>query len=149
MPTKDEHLAVANKNKATADYLLEKDEHLAWCCTVCFYRALHMIEALLAADPQAKQNHTDDHKERNRLLKSTNRYKQVWKHYQPLFGISMVARYLPGPDSTKEEADFIRYLSRKEVTNIVYNHYLHQLERSICKLLGDQEFFVVKSVENP
>ena len=50
MPSKEAHLTAAKRNQATIDYLLAGDEHLPWVVTVAFYKALHLVEAVFAAD---------------------------------------------------------------------------------------------------
>lgn len=98
MPSKQAHIQAAKSNQVTIDYLLKDDAHLAWAVTVAFYNAMHTVEALLA-NGQESVEHTDDHKVRNRLLKSDRRYAQVWKMYRPLFEASLVARYLRSDDN--------------------------------------------------
>ncbi len=61
MPTKEAHVAVAKSNQRTIDYLLQTDDHLGWVVTVAFYKALHIVEAMLHADQSAPRKHTDDH----------------------------------------------------------------------------------------
>ena len=81
--------------------------------------------------------HTDDHKIRNRLLKTTNRYAQLWRMYRPLWEASLVARYLQVDDNAPAYEDFTQYMSRTQVEQRVLGHYLVQIEASASKLLGD------------
>jgi hypothetical protein len=108
MPSKEAHVAVARQNQLTIDYLLQSDEHLPWVVTVAFYRALHIIEAVFAADSKSPMAHTDDHKIRNRLLKTTNRYRQLWRMYRPLWEASLIARYLRIDDNALAYDSFAR-----------------------------------------
>lgn len=85
MPSKEAHVAAAKQNQATIDYLLISNDHLPWVVTVAFYKALHVVEAVFVADTHSPAAHTDDHKVRNRLLKTTNRYQQLWRMYRPLW----------------------------------------------------------------
>ena len=95
MPSKDAHIAAAKRNGATVNYLLQDgDNHLPWIAAITFYQALHIIEAVLDGDPACSTSHTDDHKTRNRLLKTTNRYSHFWKMYRPLWEASLIGRYL-------------------------------------------------------
>lgn len=108
MPSKEAHVAVAKRNQATLDFLLGGDDHLPWVVTVAFYKALHIVEAVFAADRHSPMPHTDDHKVRNRLLKTTNRYAQLWRMYRPLWDASLVARYLRVDDNSPSYTDFAR-----------------------------------------
>ena len=139
MPSKQSHIQAAKSNQITIDYLLKDDAHLAWAVTVAFYKALHTVEALLA-NGQEPVEHTDDHKIRNRLLKSNRRYAQIWKMYRPLFEASLIARYLRSDDNAPTYEVFSTYMPRKSVESLVMNHYLVQLERSVCHLAGDPNF---------
>ena len=100
-----------------------------------------MIEALLAEDPEAPEHHTDDHKQRNSLLKKTNRYKRIWEMYRELYQSSLIARYLRCETGAKPFDDFSKYMSRETVEARVLGHFLLQIEKSICSLLKDDDFF--------
>ena len=138
MPSKQAHVAAAKRNQATIDYLLaSSDEHLPWVVTVAFYKALHIVEAVFAADKRSPVPHTDDHKIRNRVLKTTNRYQQLWRMYRPLWEASLVARYLRIDDNAPAYTDFSQYMSRIDVEKRILGHYLVQLEASAARLLGE------------
>lgn len=138
MPSKEAHIAVAKRNQATIDFLLGgDDEHLPWVVTVAFYKALHIVEAVFAADRQSPMPHSDDHKIRNRLLKTTNRYAQLWRMYRPLWEASLVARYLRVDDNSPSYNDFTQYMNRADIEQRVLAHYLAQIEASAAKLLGE------------
>jgi hypothetical protein len=137
MPSKDAHLSAARRNEATLRFLLSgADEHLAWVATVAFYKALHIIEAVFASDSALTEDHTDDHKRRNNLLKTTVRYQQLWRMYRPLFEVSLNARYLRANDNAPTHEIFERYMPRANVESTVLNHYLLQVERAASKFLG-------------
>jgi len=129
MPSRASHIATAVDNFALAKKLL--DESLAWSTTVSFYTALHIVDAVLAMD----NVHPDDHKVRNRHLRSTRNLQHIWKHYKPLHDHSLRARYLMGSDSSAE--DLIRAsLGAHQVKDKVINHFLKQVNASACKLLS-------------
>lgn len=107
--------------------------------TVAFYKALHVVEALLARDSKTDTNHTTDHKQRAELLKTTNRYQQIWKHYRPLWNDSLIARYLHN-DSGGEYSNFSDYLSNEKIQNKHLNHNLKKIIESARTLLKDQNF---------
>lgn len=137
MPSKQAHLTAAKQNQVTLDYLLKNDDHLAWAATVAFYKAMHIIEAVFAGDAQSLVAHTDDHKVRNRILKTTNRYRQLWRMYRPLWEASLIARYLRSDDHAPTYEIFSQYMNRDDVEQRVVGHYLAQIEKSAATLLGD------------
>ena len=49
MPSSEAHVRAALNNQATIDYLLAGGVvHAPWVVTVAFYKALHVVEAVLA-----------------------------------------------------------------------------------------------------
>lgn len=142
MPSKEAHLAAARSNEATLRYLLAGgDEHLGWVASVAFYEALHIVEAVLAGDPHATVHHTDDHKLRNKHLKSTNRYAQLWKMYRPLWEASLIARYLREDSGSPTHEVFTTYMPRQTVEQLLLGHYLVQLKKAAARLLDEPGLF--------
>ena len=132
MPSKECHLALARKNQQTLDYLLlEFDRHSAWIATVAFYKALHLVEAVFAADPNIRHGHS--HEERESYLKSTRHYSHIWKYYRLLWAASMIGRYLE--DRTDEYASFSEFMTPDEVKHNLVGHWLWQVEQSASKFL--------------
>ena len=141
MPSKAAHVAAAKRNQATIDYLLVgSDEHLPWVVTVAFYKALDVVEAVFAADQKGPVQHTDDHKIRNQVLKTTNRYQQLWRMYRPLWEASLIARYLRTDDNAPAYTDFAQYMNRSQIEQRLLGHYLAQIESSAAKLMGEPNF---------
>lgn len=136
MPSRDAHIAAARQNEAALRHMLSSDDHLAWVVTIAFYKALHIMEAVFAADPAAPAHHTDDHIDRNRILKTTTRYQHFWKMYRPLWQASLVARYLRENDSAPTHDVFSAHLPKADVESRVLGHWLHQIEQSAEKYLG-------------
>jgi len=62
LPSRDEHLAQAAKNRKLAE-TLAKTEFLDWAVTIYFYVAVHDIESYLAIHGY----HSTDHDERRDL----------------------------------------------------------------------------------
>lgn len=132
MPTTEEHLAIAKRNEATLAYLLEKvREHSEWVATVAFYTALHYVEAVFFHDLNGTHGH--NHESRDRLLKCTKRYENIYRHYRPLWEASVVARYMQRDGETRL---FSKYLSPDKVEEQLVRHRLHQLRKSAERLLG-------------
>jgi hypothetical protein len=132
MPSKQAHLAAADHNQAAIDHLRLRIVDLPdWVVVAAFYKALHLVEAVFAHDGI---NHAQDHGQRNEILKKTNRYKNLWRNYSPIWQASLVARYLEhvGPGDSRT---FPNYLDAKTVESLVLNHYLRQIERTVQGLI--------------
>jgi hypothetical protein len=141
MPSKEAHLAAARENQRAVDYLSEKlDQFPGWTATVAFYKALHIVEALFAVDGAGLAGHTDEHRERNRILKSVPRYQHIWRHYRELFQTSLIARYLRENQNAPDYEVFSRYMPPEKVKQLVLNHWLLQVERSAMALVGGEGF---------
>ena len=132
------------ENNAALQYLLLRiDDFPQWVITVAFYKALHIVEAMFAADSKSKKKDTDNHETRNRLLKTERRYQQIWSHYRVLWNDSLVARYLKENetfDSKNPPFRFLNYLPAEMIVNQHLNHHLHQILESARTLLKDRTF---------
>jgi hypothetical protein len=137
MPSKEAHIAAAKKNEAALRHLLSGDDHLGWVVTVAFYKALHIVEAVFAVDSKLGVDHTDDHAKRNRILRETVRYSHFWKHYRPLWNLSLIARYLQSDDNAPVYEVFSTYMPREAVEGIALGHHLRQIEKSAIAYLGN------------
>lgn len=136
MPTSAAHINAAKRNQQAIDYLmLGGDAYVPWIVTIAFYKALHIIEAVLAE--QNPSSHTTDHGTRNDLLKRTKKYHHLWTHYSPLFQASLNARYLSGPAGSNPMDS---YLSVDDCKNKILNHRLRQIALSANKLIGKDVF---------
>lgn len=94
-----------------------------WAVTVTFYTALHAVDALLKHD---KVGGIVSHDTRNRTLMQTHRYMQIWKHYQPLYGLSRTVRYMAKPES---------WVPWDQVEAQIIKRYLKSIEDSVQKLM--------------
>jgi hypothetical protein len=145
MPSKDAHLAAVAANQGTIEFLLaDAERHLPWIATVAFYKALHIVEALFAADPRSPVEHTDNHKVRGKILKTTSRYQKIWSMYRELHQASLIARYLHESDDKPTVDVFSKYMPRAKVEGLLLGHFLIQIEKSACSLLGDADFLKAK-----
>lgn len=96
-----DHIALANKNHCAMMCLHEdKDSHPEWVATIAFYKAVHIIQAVLSNARKSRH----DHKSRHAVLKSN--YPEIWKHYRPLWAASTIARYLYDNDSKTPYTSF-------------------------------------------
>ena len=127
-------IAKANANNATLQLLLQADDqHSSWVAVVAFYKALHLVEAVFETD---KAGHARSHESRERLLKTTTRYNNIYKHYRPLAAAATVARYLAL--SSKEFESFGDYMPAEVVERLIVGHHLRQLEKSVLKIVGPE-----------
>ena len=142
MPSESAHLGLVMHNVEVLRGLCERSGHHDWVSVVAFYTALHAVEALFARDKPDNRAHGQSHENRERLLKSNPRYKNIYKHYRPLQGIATVARYLEDPRGratrkvSREIECFDEYLSEREVRTEVVGHRLHQVLGSTAHLLS-------------
>ena len=135
MPTEKAHVALASHNQEVIDYLaLRIQEFPDWVATVAFYKALQIVEAVFANDKTIR--HQRRHEDRDRCLKKTKRYENIWRHYHPLWAASMIARYLECGRGKGHYATFSDYMGPKEVEDTLIKHHLKQLTRSAKRFLS-------------
>ncbi len=131
MASECDHLGCANRTQKTLVHLLEHlDTNSPWIATAAFYKALHIVEAVFANDGAI--GHTSDHDERDKKLKTTRKYEQIYRNYSPLKRASMNARYL------SDCSTFDKYLPPQRVVTELLKHHLHQIEKSASKFLSGQ-----------
>lgn len=92
MPTRDEHLAQAAKNRKLAE-TLAKTEFLDWAVTIYFYVAVHIVESYLAIH----RYHSDNHDQRRDYMNKIPQLRAVIKEYLALERVSRQARYYAQP----------------------------------------------------
>ncbi len=95
-----------------------------WVITAIFYTALHAVDALLAHDKVTVTNHEG----RNRALMLTNRYEQLHRKYEPLYGLARTIRYF---------ADPVKWVPADQIEKQVIHRYLYPIEKSVQKLMGE------------
>ncbi len=93
MPDARQHLKQAQHNKCFLQSISDPKAYADWFVTVCFYQAVHFIDAFLAT----RRIHPEDHDRRFRELRKLRRefveFKAVLSHYKDLFDLSQDARY--------------------------------------------------------
>jgi len=141
MANETAHVAVANRNQETINHLCaDLPAHSPWIVTVAAYKAIHIIEAVFAAEPG--RCHTSDHGDRFRALKAP-RYRHIYKHFAPLYRASRIARYLEDEDS--HVACFDDYMPPERVPGEFLFHRLKQIENSARGHLKDAD--ALRSIE--
>ena len=132
MPTEKDHLALAAHNQHAIDFLLTGgDEFPDWVTTVAFYKAVHLIEALIDRDYGI---HGIDHTQRGRILKGENRYTNLYRHYNALKEASSIARYLAESEGGRSYRQFTDYLTMDQVKSEILAGRLKSIEKSISGL---------------
>lgn len=133
MPEASAHEQQALRNQKAIDHLLTSDEgHPEWVTTVAFYKALHLVEAVFCCDPKSPKKHTCEHSVRNGMLRGTKSFSKIWKHYAPLYRLSLLARYLHHTNGGGGHQSFADYMSVDDVKDKVLGHRLKQIEKA-CK----------------
>ena len=130
MATSSEHRSKWQHNRAFLDSITQ-DRYSDWMATVAFYAAVHCVETLLVHD---KLDHGMTHEGRNDCLKRINRYKKIWENFRPLYEASLVARYLC--HNNQSCPSFDQWISVADVKKRLIGGHLHEVEKSVIKLLG-------------
>ena len=127
------HWAFANRTQTTINHLcLDVRSHAPWIATCAFYKALHVVEALFASDPQIE--HTSDHGRRFETLKRTAGYETILRPYMKLASAANIARYLG--DSNRDVGAFEEVYSEGVLTTRLLLGNLHDLEVAATRRLG-------------
>jgi hypothetical protein len=81
MASPAEHIALANRCHHTLYYLLsEPAEHSEWIATIAYYKALHVVEAVLASRRLTGWSHAS----RLNHLKTVTEFKPLHSCLRPL-----------------------------------------------------------------
>lgn len=90
MPSKQEHLRVANENELLIDQLdLDRPCARGWASTISFYAGLHYVEAFFSKSGV----HSADHRTRDSNLSLHRETMSIYDEYCELKNISTRARY--------------------------------------------------------
>lgn len=111
MATETEHRQQAQRNQDFLDSI-DAAKFPEWAVTVAFYKAVHLVELLLAK--KSLGHLSGYHSQRNNLLK--RRYPGLWKDYGPLYRFSRVARYWCLHVEPRHVPPIIKRLERAERT---------------------------------
>lgn len=122
MSRTEDHIMRWQHNRAFMASL--DDKNADWMVTAAFYAAVHAIGAVFSSDGVQPPS---DHTNRFRVLKTTNRYKNIYVKYSPLFDASLASRYHCNPTDWVDAA---------QVRKKIIPRYLFPIENSVSKLLG-------------
>ena len=94
MPSAFEHLRQAERNESLYRELCQLDtfepEYTEWEIVVLFYSVLHHIEAYM---DMREGRHSDNHSQRNRHIRETEDFSEIWPAYSYMYRLSINARY--------------------------------------------------------
>ena len=123
---------MAAHNQETVDFLLTGEGRFTdWVVTVAFYKALHLVDAML---DRLEGKHGVDHSYRSAILRGNRRYLNVLKHYNALKEASVVARYLSDQRGTQSYKSFADYCPPERVKSEYVDGRLKELQKSIDHL---------------
>jgi len=137
MATEENHIALANKNHQTLEYLLlDETSHPEWIATISFYKALHVVEAVFSNDSNVRSR--TNHNSRLDELKARSVYHPIFKHYRVLWQASTVARYLYDQSTSCGYSRFTDYLPAKDVRKKLVKRRLRSVEQHCKKFLSEK-----------
>ena len=116
MSTVNEHRTQAEHNQSYLE-TIGMDTFPDWAATTIFYTAVHLTQMMFGK----LGGRGGSHRRRNDTLRS--QYPDVWKHYQPLYAHSRLARYW----CMKVAPEHVPYLKRR----------LGRLKRAVNKRMAD------------
>lgn len=146
MSTEQEHLALANRNQGTLDYLLlDAAKCSEWIAVVAFYKSLHVAQAIFASEKPVV--HTTSHIKTLDRLKRRRRYQLLYPHYRSLWTAALVARYLAADSQTGSPgvyACFEDYLPAGDIRTALLDACLCPFERLAVQLLGQSAATLIR-----
>lgn len=96
MASEKHHREKAAHNQRFLDTI--SDDFADWMAIVAFYKAVHLVEMLLAADG----HHSTSHRNRDKWIR--RKHTRLWRDFYALKNLSEQARY----DCTRLDANTIR-----------------------------------------
>lgn len=132
MATENDHINLANHNHKLLVHLLENGGFADWAATVAFYKAVHVVEAVFAADLHVDST---SHTNREETLKIA-KFKEISKDYSHLLTASRIARYLSASGRGAYHT-FTDFMDNDAVKALVKKR-LYGIEQRALKFLTDQ-----------
>ena len=115
MPSASEHIRQAERNERLYRELCQLDtfepEYTEWEVVILFYSALHHIEAYM---DMREGRHSDNHSQRNRYIRETEDFREIWPAYSYLYRFSINARY----EAMTFTAEEVRVLEANQFSQI-------------------------------
>ncbi len=142
VPNEDTHVATARHCHDVLNHLDQEDEFCDWVAVLAFYKGLHVVDAVLWSNKH--KSHGVNHRKRLDTLKTTSRYKHIYKPFQRLHHAAQIARYLHPPGRGKPApADdtftaFDQYMSAEEVRETLVGKMLGKIVKKARGFLSPQ-----------
>lgn len=129
MAAERDHISLANHNHGLLLHLLGHGGYPDWAATVAFYKAVHVVEAVFAADLHRDSTSHSDREESLKVAK----FRPLFRDYTHLLTASRIARYLhaSGPGSFHQFTDF---MSNDDVKQLVRKRLYGVEQRALAFL---------------
>jgi hypothetical protein len=121
--------------------LLAEGAFMDWAMTVAFYKAVHVVEAVLANDCHF---HSTSHTEREKSLKLP-KYKAIFTSYGHLYTGSRVARYLESQEG-KSFTTFATYMDGATVVDVIRRR-LFAVEQNSLQFLTNESRGILRRLD--
>ncbi len=133
MPTPSEanHLTLANKNHDALQHLMSDPQKYAeWIATVAYYKAVQVVEAVLANRGKRSCSHVD----RLAQVKKIGR-PDLHRHLRAMWAASSVARYLYDNSDKSHYSSFADYIKPESVIHLLVKRRLRPIEQLCLAML--------------
>lgn len=141
MSDEHDHIALANINHDALVHLLKDHSRFPeWISTVAFYKAVQIVEAIIANNLRM---HSMCHEDRRKTLQM-DRFKKIHREYLPLLTASRIARYLE--DSKTAVNSFRSWRPAESVKSELVEGRLRRLEQNCLPFLSDAAKKVLKKI---
>ena len=121
MPSKQEHLTQARRNREFADSV-DRARFPEWVTVGWFYCAVHLVDALLAQSLPEERAHPTSHVRRVQALSTTSAWRAsptLGDRYTTLDSLSRRARYYCRPDSIAFTTERLEVVYREDFIPLV------------------------------
>jgi len=125
MPKQKAHINQCRHNEEAIKFLSGRiDDFPDWVAVVAFYKALHAIETVFAAEGK----HYSKHTERNSAIRKHPKLKGIWNNYRLIKSASRIARYLTEDEGASVFPCFAGYMTPEQVKTTLLEGHLVTVE---------------------
>lgn len=140
MASELEHIRLANHNHDLLLKLLAMDGFPDWAATVAFYKAVHVVEGVFAAD---LRRDSTSHSNREETLKIP-KFLDIHRNYTHLLNTSRIARYLESSGAGGTFSTFTDFMDNDGVKKLVRKRLYAVEQHSIRFLTADGKKALIK-----
>lgn len=130
-------IALANRDQAALDRLVDSEGHAEWIATIAFYKALHIVDAIFEHNDIGRP---DGHNYRLTELKRGRRFLPIYQHYRPLWNASSIARYLYDRETRAQYASFAQFMPADKVAERLIRGRLFPIETCARSWLSPEAY---------